>query len=372
VSNPEGDFQIEADNVTINGFTLEGVTANPSSDPAALGAAVWTNPGFSGTHGGTQVVNNIIQGNIAGIELDNDGTYQTAVEHNLFRNNNQPGPNGGLNIEVDFGLSKALIDGNTFTNASFVENSWALGVEAPGDHITFSNNAVSNQGRGVFFFGTTSSTVSDNSFTGASHYAVGAFGGVNGLTVNCNTIQGGNIGLDVEDDLGSPGTPDPNSNIKLNFNSLVGNTTSVLVSNAGSSPDGYAGTLDATNNWWGSPGGPAAGAVVDNVSGSSVNYTPWLVTPPGTSTTLFWKDAAGDVLTADPATGNYAFFLAGGGAVTGTGARVQKGVLKIHDQGSNGQKIDVTGPASGEVTVNLRGKNKADFTLDPFNPMANC
>ena len=59
------------------------------------------NPSSTGTHGGAQILNNIIQGNFAGIELDNDGTFQTKVQFNLFQNNNQPGPNSGTDIETD-------------------------------------------------------------------------------------------------------------------------------------------------------------------------------------------------------------------------------------------------------------------------------
>jgi hypothetical protein len=213
VQNTEGDFQVEANNVTIDGFTLQGVTANPISDPASLGAAIWTNPGFSGTHGGHQILNNIIQGNIAGIELDNDGTYQTNVKFNLFKGNNQPGPNSGLDIEIDFGLSKALIDSNKFTNTSFVTDSWAMGIEAPSDHVTFSNNAVTNQGRGVFFYETNNVTISGNMITGASHFGIGIFG-INGLPANSSFTISNNIlsvngsggsGVEVVDDT-TPGT----------------------------------------------------------------------------------------------------------------------------------------------------------------------
>jgi hypothetical protein len=192
VSNGEGDFQIEADNVAIDGFTLTGVTSDPNADLNSLGTAIWTNPGFSGTHGGTQILNNIIQGNIAGIELDNDGTYQTEVQHNLFQDNHQPGANSGLDIATDFGLSNALIDSNKFTNTAFVDSSWALGVEAPSTGITFSNNVVTNHGRGVFFYATTSSAVTANSITGASHYAIGLFGS-NGAPANASFTISGNI-----------------------------------------------------------------------------------------------------------------------------------------------------------------------------------
>jgi hypothetical protein len=204
VSNSEGDFQVEADHVTIDGFTLTGVTANPNTDSASLGAAIWTNPGFSGTHGGVKVVNNIIQGNIAGIELDNDGTFQARVQFNLFRDNDQPGAGGGTDIETSFGLSNALIESNTFANTSFVDNAWALGVSAASDHVTFSHNSVTNHGRGVYFFSTSDAVVTFNTITGASHYAIGLFGN-NGspanssFTISNNTLDaGGSGGAGVE------------------------------------------------------------------------------------------------------------------------------------------------------------------------------
>jgi hypothetical protein len=206
VTNGDGDFQIEADNVTIDGFTLTGVVNDPSSISTSLGAAIWTNPGFSGTHGGLQALNNIIRGNIAGIELDNDGTYQTKVQYNLFENNDQPGAGSGLAIETNFGLSNALIDNNAFTNTAFVESSWALGIEASSDHVIFSNNSVTNQGRGVFFSETNNATITNNTFTGASHYAIGlfGFGGTpnSAFSISGNTIDvhgSGGLGISVQD-----------------------------------------------------------------------------------------------------------------------------------------------------------------------------
>ena len=52
-----------------------------------------------------QILNNIIQNNISGIELDNDGTYQTKVQYNLIQNNNNSGPGRGNGIETNFGLA---------------------------------------------------------------------------------------------------------------------------------------------------------------------------------------------------------------------------------------------------------------------------
>src|SRR5262249_14614047 len=132
ITNSCGPVQIEADNVVIDGFTVEGST---DPDPCFL-SGIWTNPGFSGTHGGHQILNNIVQNNISGLELDNDGTFQTIVKFNLFKNNNNPGPGFGNAVQVNFGLNNAVIDSNKFVGHS---NSSVL-VSSGGDdqHITVS------------------------------------------------------------------------------------------------------------------------------------------------------------------------------------------------------------------------------------------
>ncbi len=78
--------------MVIDGFTIQGAVNDPSVVVTALGAGIWTNPGFSGTQGGHQILNNIIQNNIAGIELDNTGTLQTKVQFNLIQNNSAQEP----------------------------------------------------------------------------------------------------------------------------------------------------------------------------------------------------------------------------------------------------------------------------------------
>jgi len=62
MDNGDGDFQILADSVTIDGFTIQGAVNDPSAPPfTGLGAGIWSNPGFSGTHGGQVIANNIIR-----------------------------------------------------------------------------------------------------------------------------------------------------------------------------------------------------------------------------------------------------------------------------------------------------------------------
>ena len=73
-------------------------------------------------------------------------------------------------------------------------------------------------------------------------------------------------------------------------------------------------------------------------------------------------------LAVDESTGQFTFTYKEGTVthtLTGTGARVQNGKLKIHatatDQNGDLVKIDVNSDVSGPVTVNLRGKDKKEF-----------
>src|SRR5205823_3463820 len=100
ITHPCGPVQITADNDVLNGFTVEGSTL---PDPCFL-AGIWTNPGFSGSQGGHQILNNIVQNNISGIELDSTCTKSTLVQYNLIQNNSNPGPGSGNGIQSNFGL----------------------------------------------------------------------------------------------------------------------------------------------------------------------------------------------------------------------------------------------------------------------------
>ena len=87
-NRPMTDIQgtsVSASNVVIDGFTVQD-----SSLSAFTGFGIWINPGVSGT----QIVNNIIQDNIVGIGLANNG-LQAVIRHNLIQNNNRPGGASG-------------------------------------------------------------------------------------------------------------------------------------------------------------------------------------------------------------------------------------------------------------------------------------
>jgi len=273
INDPCAPVQITADKVVLDGFTVQGSSL---SDPC-LNVGIWTNPGFSGTQGGHQILNNIVQNNISGIELDNTGVFQTKVQFNLIRNNNNPGPGSGNAIQVNFGLNNALIDKNQFSGHT---NSSVL-ISSGGDdqQITVSNNnLVGGTFERIVFGSVDNSSITGNTIIGTtSSGAIRLFGGNNGITVSCNLLTGNQRGIRV-DDVGIA----PNSNITANNNNIQGNVIAGLQVDAG----GYSpGLLNAENNWWGSATGPASAsnpggtgdAVVD--PDGVVDFFPYLTSP---------------------------------------------------------------------------------------------
>src|SRR5262249_22494824 len=196
-----------------DGFTVQGST---QSDPCFI-AGIWTNPGYSGTQGGHQILNNIIQSNVAGIELDNVGTFPTKVQFNLIQNNNNPGPNGGTGIEVNFGLTNALIDSNKFvghTNSAFELFS--------ASNVTIVNNEFALNRRALGMGGVTTATVTSNNIHNSTDSAtadIRMFGAVTDLQITCNDLTDG-AGRGIRMDDQCPGCP--NSNVTINTNNISG------------------------------------------------------------------------------------------------------------------------------------------------------
>ncbi len=274
ISNADGDLQIEADNVTIDGFTLTGVVNDPSSIISSLGAAIWTNPntGFpAGTHGGTAVLNDIIQGNIAGLELGNDGTYQTSVRYNLFKNNTEPGSGSGNGIETDFGLTNALIDSNLFDGSQLnLNGAGNAGVTS----VTVSGNEMTNvASAGIHLLDTSGVTVSGNSIHG-NDLGISVDGGNTSTSISGNTIENNaGDGIDIANVYAIYGVAG-NTAVSVHQNVLSGNSAGLVIE-----PGTYTGTLDASQNYWDSTVGPTASDNANAGTGESVSsgvtYRPW-------------------------------------------------------------------------------------------------
>jgi parallel beta-helix repeat protein len=134
-------FYVHEESVVIDGFTVEGAHSYGSPTPYPAGIYV-------GSYKYVQVLNNILQNSSTGVYLY--GAGQNVIEHNLFRNNNEPGaPNPGCGI-VSNGGGYFSITENEFTG----NKGAAIDVNgSSGGMIT--NNTSENDGAFVIFAGTT-------------------------------------------------------------------------------------------------------------------------------------------------------------------------------------------------------------------------
>ena len=265
---------VTASDVVLDGFTVQGTTNGNN-----FGFGVLINAGTAGT----EVRNNIIQNNIAGISLANTSAANpTVISQNLIRNNNQPGPVGGTGIYTDQfnaggALAGVVIDANDFLgndNVAVLLGSTLAGTQSG---VTISNNSMSGSGNAVLLFNLLNSSVFRNTISGSLGSQVVIGGGVNGLTVSENFIQGGATRGVRVGDFGGGGT---NQNVTVTRNSITGNPTAGLDIDAAAGA--YTGTLNAELNWWGSPTGPTnptnpggtGDAVIDPLN--QVDFVPFL------------------------------------------------------------------------------------------------
>ena len=256
--SPSGAFQVAggADDATIDGFTIQGVTGGPADLAAGVHAL-----GSSGT----RVVNNIVQNNVIGIAI---GGSDVLVQFNDVRDNNNAGSSAGTGVYSDTGLTGSTIDGNCFTGH---QNQTTLLIGSPivaaaVTDVTLSNNTATSDS-GFAFFGGSNHTVTGNSNvdnTIASSYFLGS---VAGAVVNENlSLNGSFSGIRVND-----GGAGASTGITASCNRLVGHDVAAINVEAGT----HTGTLPAENNWFGcneGPGNPGCDVVIGDV-----DFDPWLV-----------------------------------------------------------------------------------------------
>ena len=278
-----GGIYVTANDVVIDGFTVQNSTSG-----AFTGYGIALGGGTSGAH----VINNIIQDNIVGLGLANNvAGNQAVIQYNLFRNNTKPGPASGHGIYSDEyvagvgGVDDVLIDSNDFVNDNgAVTGTWGIGMSNT-NAVPFKNlqiqynriDSISPASRGMYFYNTDDSSIIANSIRDKTNYAIGFFGGNDGISIDCNTILSSNRGIYVGDSFTGQ-----NTTIDANDNNIQGNATAGLEVASGT----YTGTplpgrLDAENNYWGSEDGPTTptepfgpeNRVID--PDGVVDYTPW-------------------------------------------------------------------------------------------------
>src|SRR5215813_2540017 len=180
ITDSQGTY-ITANNVIVDGFTIDNSTvAAFTGYGLAMGAGTM----------GTQVYNNIIQDNIAGIGLANAGVSPTQVLicQNQIQNNNQPGGASGDGIYTDQFVSGGNVTNVLVEDNNFVSNNTA-GIDISNTDsaggvflLEVRTNVFNMDGRGVLLFNTHQSTIHNNSITNSTEAASAAV-----RLLECNT-----------------------------------------------------------------------------------------------------------------------------------------------------------------------------------------
>jgi hypothetical protein len=271
---------VTADNVTIDGFTLNGPA---DANSAAL---VMQNHNSSETVQNT-VFNN--PGRAASIT-----TSRTTFRSNVVKN----APTATDGFQTNSGaVHDVAFTGNTFTGPPAASYNADVTVINGDKNITVTGNKSTGDGTLAALFFTTGARVTGNTVTGANGSSAVYVGGANrDVTVADNTISGAGSAVKVANDFGDG----KNSAVGITRNTLRNNKYGVNVA-AGSATGtvtatrntitgnsvygvlndpGSGGSVTATCNWWGALTGPAVNGRGrgDQVS-SGVTYKPWLILP---------------------------------------------------------------------------------------------
>lgn len=272
------NITITADNVTVDGFTLNGP---PSSGLAALVMQT--------ANTGETIQNNIINnpGRAASITTSN-----TTFSKNLV--NNTATATDGFQANTN-PISNFAVTDNKFSGANGNIYNADITVIEGNSNVTVSGNSAIGDGTLIALFKTNGAQITNNTVVGdGQSSAIYIGGGDSNVNVSGNTVSLASSGVKVANDFGV-GT---NSNVTITLNNLHNNTNGVRVgatavasantvvatrnSLAGNTAFGVTNestfNTNATCNWWGAangpgPVGPGSG---DRVS-LNVTYAPWLI-----------------------------------------------------------------------------------------------
>jgi parallel beta-helix repeat protein len=294
-SGTDAPFAIAADNVTIDGFTVQ----------AGQGGSYNSGIHTTNANTGYTIENNVIRDNVMGLYLNTSSattTTSTTVTGNLFNNNNREGAASGNGIYSDQGLQNVTISGNTFTGAH--SNSSIILVSDVSKNITITGNHLTNDNE-ILLTNTDGASITGNTITNSLFHGIQLGGGNNNVTITGNTITG-NVTFPTASAIRVNGGP-VNSNVSISNNSLTGNhygvnVTATSASNVTAHFNDLTNNLislyygdsvspiDVVNNWWGCAAGPTAttteslpsatstcGLISEDVP-ASVTFSPWLAT----------------------------------------------------------------------------------------------
>lgn len=225
----DGVIKGSANNVTVANVIIDGNSAHGMNLTGVQGWTVEKN-----------LVQNITGTNRSGLFLI---TFQNGtVRDNVIRNSVYAGVIGDA-------LQTVVFQGNTIQNAT-----------QPGIQVANSAGPVTISGNTITACNTSNS---------ADKAALSIYPNAPLVTVTGNTLTGNSGAFSVRNQAGTVA-----ATVTVNYNDIIGNTAPAIRNRAQG-----GGTLDATNNWWGTASGPAAGDLAE----ANVTFSPWLAAPASVS-----------------------------------------------------------------------------------------
>jgi hypothetical protein len=212
--NGPGVVQLRANDITWDGFTIQGVSGALTNSPG-----MYTSP----TSSGYLVRDTIFEENGSGIHLGASGDHPTLVCRNRFITNNEfEGPTGAFGIYSNEGAKQVLITSNLFeghnTAAIFLGDEGAqprqrdILIEHNKSVDDMSFATIFNSGRVRVTSNWIQARVDDPPFTDEPASAIFIGARNNDIVVQKNKItsaSGNGIDITITNGQGDPGTPPP-------------------------------------------------------------------------------------------------------------------------------------------------------------------
>ncbi|MEK7479206.1 MAG: immunoglobulin-like domain-containing protein [Patescibacteria group bacterium] len=316
-------ISIEANDVTVKGFVLEGNGECGSSvvkiDQGISGATISDNEikngggkgvDLSGNSSLNLITNNIIHNNQSGIWIGN--SKENTISDNKIYDN-------GMGVQlVDNGCDECSSDvsGNKITG-NIIDNNNSSGIYVGDGYITFreltiSNNEITNNKNyyGIYFNGMTDSVVlvDKNTIDGNSTYGIYFTGEISNSTstVSNNIItDNGSAGIYLNSSISGvtmTGNTIQNNGVRSEttgvvvlsvsgnkaYKNTISGNGSIEVSNE---DENIENIFDAEQNWWGT----ASSTEIANKMNGLVDFTPWYINP---SMTILSSAISGDTIDA--------------------------------------------------------------------------
>jgi hypothetical protein len=297
--------------------SISGVTITNGADSTFGGAGIIAGSGTQSTTDSLTVSNTVISNNVAdaatptatnkpGGGLAMEGGVLTLTNVTVTGNSSHSSAGSGVYYQA-FGTAtpqSMSITGSTFSGNSVVtsntvgQNGGALAVVGAGLATAYT---VSNSS----FTGNTVSSTSGELAAGAAIYQEHGTLTITGSTFTSNIVSGTSV-------LGGSVLFTDNGSAALHYDRIVGNDSTHAAVMAGT-----AGTVNATEDWWGCNAGPGSTGC-DGTSGTGITSAPWLVltaaaspsqvTGPGGTATItasLTTDSAGNPVNGTNLTGAF-------------------------------------------------------------------